>query len=292
MKKMIQSYRVFFIASALFCASSAHAAPVNPGYADYEWLFDSASGTNATATVGGINGTLENGATFSNTATPFAYAGNHAVTLDGSDDNINFTTHSGFQYVDATFTYSVWVKSPGKAGRMMLLTKSTSNGSSGLDEAYQTEIYNQNPDLTRLAGGPVVSQTTGYYNWEPAQNTTITNDAWHHVAMILTTDETGPVARIFMDGVELTTTNIQNNMVNGTYLGAATIPLRLGARSTTGGGIDSTYLGVLDELAIYNRALSNDEILWLSQNSLAAIPEPASAALFTIGAILIARRKK
>ena len=109
---------------------------------------------------------------------------------------------------------------------------------------------------------------------------------------IKTTDETGPVSRIFMDGVELSTTNIQNNMVNGTYLGAATIPLRLGARSTTGGGIDSMYNGVMDELAIYNRALTSDEILWLAQNSLAAIPEPASAALLGLGALLIARRKK
>jgi hypothetical protein len=102
-----------------------------------------------------------------------------------------------------------------------------------------------------------------------------------------------------LDGVELSTTLLQDTFQQNvpppnTYNGAPNAALRLGARGSTGGGTgtpNTGLTGLSDEFALFNRALSEDEILWLSQNSISQIPEPATASLAGLGAILCLQRR-
>ncbi len=63
------------------------------------------------------------------------------------------------------------------------------------------------------------------------------------------------------------------------YTGPA--PLRIGNDQYSGG---SVFHGAIDDVRIYNRALSEEEVLSL-------VPEPATLSLFAIGALSLRRRK-
>lgn len=261
---------------SLFSGQNARAVPVNPGIPDHSWLFDEGTGTTAFAQTGGINGTLETGASYTSSTTPFAYAGNYAVALDGSTGSVNLTAASAFEYVSSTFTASFWVKAPATALRSMLLAKANAPGVGPDHWAYQVELV----DITSLlAAGVLTGSNNARYEIETLSSS-VDNDVWRHVAVIMNTTGTGDV-RLFVDGVERATTVSQSNFtLNGAYTGAPGIPLRLGARSN-GAGAQLPLTGLVDELALFNRELTADEIEWLSQNTLNPpfVPEPSSALL-------------
>jgi len=61
-------------------------------------------------------------------------------------------------------------------------------------------------------------------------------------------------------------------------------PLRIGAQSDT---LGNYFLGDIDELRIYSRALTADEI-----STLYTIPEPATLSLLALGGIALLRKRK
>ena len=85
-------------------------------------------------------------------------------------------------------------------------------------------------------------------------NTTADTDIplgiWHHLVVVF---ENG-VSTFYLDGVE------DGGGDHGSSLQTNSLTLRIGA----GHGGDSTpYLGVLDQVRVYNRALTGDEVLQL-----------------------------
>jgi hypothetical protein len=100
---------------------------------------------------------------------------------------------------------------------------------------------------------------------------TIGLNRWHHVALTYGGSRWADSVKIYVDGQEAKL-KILFNDENG-YGGPKREPLRIGA----GGGPENRFHGSIDEVRVYNRGLSADEVGMLANvtpvNEIAAIPE-------------------
>lgn len=104
--------------------------------------------------------------------------------------------------------------------------------------------------------------------------------AFHHLAATFSQIAANTVQlETFLDGQLVRTKQISGNLANS--LNSA--PITIGA---TAQGSGEFFSGVIDEVVIYNRVLSNSEIL-----ALATVPEPSSAALGLIALGFLTKRK-
>ena len=118
------------------------------------------------------------------------------------------------------------------------------------------------------------SFTTSSVTTETPGNAGIWDGQWHAVAG--TYD--GSVARLYVDGHEVSSTPVPTGFTNVYYSSASTNDPRLsiGRYVQPGGGCDQSgfqYLGAIDEVRIYKRALSATEVNYLQTAVGATSPE-------------------
>ncbi|MCA9062476.1 MAG: hypothetical protein KDA96_05440, partial [Planctomycetaceae bacterium] len=87
-------------------------------------------------------------------------------------------------------------------------------------------------------------------------NSVLTLGTFQHIAA--TFDATSQTARIYVNGVEVPTTVVQNVTVSS--IANTTTPVRIGAFRNTSGNIVGHFDGLIDEPAIYNSVLSSSQI--------------------------------
>jgi len=191
---------------------------------------------------GGLHGTL-------------TFTGNLGL-VDGAIEFPSTNTDAAFVsdnevYDFQNFTLSLWIYRYDRGGNSfeVLLSKFNGTGnnrewlvgitnSSGTNERYYTQISRTGTSATKFT-------TTG---------TVIPNlNTWEHVAATLS----GNRLSLYVNG-ELD--NVNENTLPGIYNGTNNVKFRTSGTSTTG-----IFDGLMDDVRIYNRALSNEEIEILSQ---------------------------
>jgi len=100
---------------------------------------------------------------------------------------------------------------------------------------------------------------------------------WHHIVAVRDSDTE---ARLYVDGME-----VDLFMRGGGSWGTSNYPL-IGARSDNAWG----YVGDMDEIAIWNRALTGAESNRLFQSLV--VPEPTSLSLLALGGLALLRRRR
>jgi hypothetical protein len=233
-------------------------AVLSGGPAAY-FRLDEANGPTAYDYVGGNNATYNNV-----TLGVPGYSSDNAVPSDPSEtaaefgdvppDNdyagnvpgfLNFSTPGGS---NAEFTVEAWVNEylylnsgngvvslgAGNGGEQFVLD--TGNGTSG-----ELRFF------VRNAAG---------VNYNANSTNLLVNDGlWHHVAGVC--DEAGGHLYVYLDGVQAGSANIPTNsgVLN------STAPLTIGARqSGNSTNYDFQFIGKIDDVAVYNRALSASEV--------------------------------
>lgn len=194
------------------------------------WSFEDGSGTKATDFSGNNNtGTLTNGPTW--TDGRFG----KAVSFDGTDDYVNIASMSGLS--SSAITVSAWVKISAHKNWNNVVGHEwvASNGSWLLFSDSSGNAY---------FGIYDTSQHT-------AASSSFSAGVWHH--LIGTYD--GSVIRIYVDGVAGSSTAL-----SGVTLDTVG---QVGLSSSSG----SVFSGQIDDVRIYNRALSSDEITNLYQKT-------------------------
>src|SRR3990167_1992532 len=216
------------------------AIPPTSGLVGY-WALDEGSGVIAMDSSGKNNGgTLTNGPTW------IAGKSMQAVLFDGNNDYVNVLHNDSLDPGSSLWSVSVWVKTSVSNGTVLR------KGDNDPDE-YRLSIVNGKAQFNINAGGDTV--------FAVAKSLSFVNDgAWHHIAGVRT--GTKSVA-IYVDGLQEGT---------ATYTGSGTSidtsgPLTIGAQS--GGSL--ALSATIDEVRIYNRALSGTEIQDI-YNSNATIP--------------------
>jgi glycerophosphoryl diester phosphodiesterase len=171
-----------------------------------------------------------------------------ALGLDGDEDYADVAIEVWPDGVPA-YTVSLWVK-PTEIERTQQLLQTTEESALS---------------LTLLAGGYISYRitTTGEHVFATSAEPLLTeDDKWHHVA--LTYDEESGQTQLYFDGHPQTMTYssfFRIEQTTGTL--ADTDGLLIGT-SIVSPNNDNWFYGSLDELAVWNRVLSNNEItqLW------------------------------
>ena len=194
------------------------------------WKFDETSGTTADDSHSTSDGVISTGVTLNQTG-----ALNTAFDFNGTSSNVNFGTTCR---LTSAITISLWFNTADISTEQQLF------GNSGYGSAW--------------CGYRVTIGNTGYINFMLGTNSGTVLDksyssgkddgAWHHVAC--TWD--GSNAYIYVDNVK-STASVMSTAIDYT----AADETRAGSN---GDATAMFYGGLLDEICVYNRALSDSEI--------------------------------
>ena len=237
------------------------------------YLFDGIDGTQTPSTIADLGGDTTVDLSIGGTAiyvadTPFTYDGNTAldVSFDVNERAFNSTTTAyQFELRDDPFSVSMWVKYTGDHEYQQVVSQhkqETGNGwYLGITSDEQATIFTQSVGDTR--------ETTG---------TTVLNDgAWHHIVGI--SDPNSDLDSLGDGEIFLYVDSVLEN----TYTQTTTNVSDYGdSVFTVGCGFDmssdyyNSFAGLVDEVAVYNHALSGTDVLALYN---ATIPIPSEELL-------------
>ncbi len=222
-----------------------------PGLVGY-WRVGESSGTVACdSTANHDNGTYLGSVTL---GTPGAISGDPdtAVTLDGSSGQVSVPSASSLNVGD-NFTIEAWVKRGASKTESNEVIASKQEGSWAL-------MFNEADQLTL--------RRSTYGNIATANVATTDTTSWHYVVAT----KNGSSVHLYLDGTDVTGTVANQTLTNNT------LPLAIGQSSST------SYLkGSVDEVALYNTALTPTQITQHYEAGLAAVLAPPSALSATPG---------
>jgi hypothetical protein len=245
----------------------AFAPDTNTAHADIttglvgHWKFDEGSGTSAADSSGNNNtGTLTNGPMWA-----VGKVGQALDFLDGANDTVNAGSASAIDDIDIAgsgLTASAWIYVKSFSPQGTIVGKGNANNSGNwflfLDGPAQTLRFLKDYD-----GATDLSVRTDFPN-------TYLN-AWKHVVMTWDGAASSLGVKFYIDGVEITarystTSGAGNKVSDGSN------SLTIGSNAT---GTQYPFSGTLDEVRIYNRALSASEITDLYNYTGAALDTQA-----------------
>ncbi len=171
-----------------------------------------------------------------------------ALVFDGQDDYVLGST-SPFDFANMTFTASAWFK---KLDAEQGVIVSEGGRYSGWR-------------LTTLSSGQIMvhlKKSNSYDAYVARTTDAYAGGQWHHVAAVITTDTSGSSgnnADIYVDG---NLVDVTHNKI-GPY-GVSTTGWTIGTREA---GYDYFFKGIIDDVRIYDRALSSAEIAGIYYSS-------------------------
>jgi O-glycosyl hydrolase/predicted secreted protein len=216
--------------SAVFlCVCSLAVAQSSGLVAAYS--FDEGSGTTAADSSGnGNRGTLVNGATWSTSAKFGA-----AASFDGSNDRIDVADSNSLDLTSG-MTLEAWVRPTANSGYRTVVLKEVSG-----ELAYS--LYAADSDHgTRPSGWVRIAGTSRYADGTGS----VPLNTYSHVAVTYN----GSALVFYVNGVQTRSTAVTGSIMT------STMALRIGGNSIWG----EYFQGQIDEVRVYSRALSQNEI--------------------------------
>ncbi|NEO97557.1 MAG: hypothetical protein F6K58_02360 [Symploca sp. SIO2E9] len=156
--------------------------------------------------------------------------GESALQFDGLDDYVDF---GSIDFARGSYTIEAWFKTSA-SGPMTIATARKADKTYGIIIELQT---NGKLRYRHCSGGS---------DYEIASTSACKNDIWHHFAAVKNDSE----QKLYLDGALVTTSTVADNLTEalGVVIG------RLGNRSKR------HFNGLIDEVRLWNRARSDDEI--------------------------------
>ena len=172
-----------------------------------------------------------------------------AFSFDGVDDYLEVPDSDALDQPGVTdrVTLSAWVNWSGGPGFQPVVRKIVDPLAAPWD-AYGLELFEEGRFFFRISDGAnqifLGSDT----------DTRLTPGRWQHIAG--TYD--GTTQRLFLDGEQVAQKTIAVDIV------VTTGPLRMGSEAP---GSDNHYAGLIDDVAVYDRALSEQEVRYVAQDA-------------------------
>ncbi|MBI4010442.1 MAG: LamG domain-containing protein [Candidatus Aenigmarchaeota archaeon] len=159
---------------------------------------------------------------------------NNALDFDGVDDDVAITQSSSINLPDSAFSIAVWIK-PDAVTTQTIIQKGTTDA----NEEFILAIINPGALYFDWGNNP----------YRQSSNNVVTANEWQFLVGVYDGGNTG---RIFRNAVQLTPA-AQGNAAHNT----GTFDLQIATGRVT------RFSGIIDEIGIYNRALSDSEITQL-----------------------------
>jgi hypothetical protein len=187
-----------------------------------------------------VNGATITSDRFGNSKSSFSF--------NGFNGYIKIPNSTELDGMTAGFTLVVWFKTT-KSSYHYFVNKMRGNSGTGLTCSYQLFMVNNNPQIFLV-------NSDGQYQPGLSSNISIIDNQWH----LITGTWDRPITSLYIDGKLVSrSTNFDYSSINNTnedlYFGAV----------DNNHKIDFFYKGLLDDIRIYNRALSESEIQLLYQ---------------------------
>jgi hypothetical protein len=185
---------------------------------------------------------------------------NKAYNFDGVDDVIIVSDNNELRLNSGDFTIALWYKinSYGLPDRHFIF-KSDGPGSTNKWGFQKTAVVNGGPSLSFTTSGAL----GGYW----VNGSVVQDYVWHHAIVV----RNGILFNIYEDGILLTS-------VSNIPMQTSTQAIRIGGDEINGGG--HWHHGSLDDIGIWNRALSQQEITDLYNGcQLAVNAQPVSQTI-------------
>ena len=205
------------------------------------WTLDETAGTTAAdSSSSGNNGTMIGGLDATNDSASGKI--NTSLQFDGVDDTINLGSPAELDNLDSTMTLAAWINLPNGTG----------GGINDVLKTYQNS--SRTAQLRILAGG-----SAGFWFRDSdgdvvsASGGNVADARWHHVAAI----RDGADFRMYVDGVEVASANDPTIAADVTNAGSSWY---IGS----GQNAENYFDGFIDDVRMYNRALSASEIQLLA----------------------------
>ncbi len=195
------------------------------------WNFDEGSGMVAGDSAGDNDGTLI-GATWTDGVS------GSALSFDGVDDYVNIGNGASLQ-IDNDITVELWAKTPTASATKVFISKYA-------DSERGWEMWHDNTGKVTFGG----RDGSGDYR-SSGIVTEIDDGEWHHIVG----QRSGSVWKIFVDG----DLSDKNDVGTTGSINAPALDLVIGEESSNL-GVGFQYNGKIDEVVIYDRALSAEEI--------------------------------
>ena len=256
---------------AVALSKTAIAAPVPPPLPGTAWLLDEGSGTDLAEwtgyRTGEIGGHVGIDPPIWSTDTPFTYTGNHSLSFLPSGTGLpgNWARLDGHPSGEQG-TISLWIT--GDAGTSTRYMLDATDG-------HRTLIYRSTGDYTVYLNQTHIGSVS--------QTLVPTDGSWAHVVMTWDNSLATDKQKFYKDGALFATLNTSISARNpaSVYLGSRV-------------SLTEAWSGKIDEYALWDTALGEDQIQWLSQNSLQQIrvpmaPKPVAAWKFDEGGGTTAR---
>ena len=239
--------QLWYWASLAVIAAVAGAAVAqdDPNLVGY-WQFE---GDALDASGNGRDGSLQGNATFTDGLF------GQALELGGSPDYVNIDGYQGILGGHA-FSIAAWVTSTGSGDRTIVNWGSSTNGQRVDFRLYQGRL--------RVEHG----------NGNRQGDTTLNDGEWHHVALTVVEGASisYPDVILYLDGQDDTRSGTDPDTFNIT----ASVDVSIGRRATHN---NRYYPGLIDEVRIYDKELTADEVLALTVRPKAYNPSPADGVL-------------
>ncbi len=221
----------FLLSVSFFLYNETHAALPASGLVGY-WRLDETSGTIAADSSGsGNSGTLEMGPVWTSGRV------NGAVSFDGVDDHINVGDPASgvLDFGTGSFSYMAWVNltAGGSTTQKIIMKGGTGPTTPGYELLFSS-------GAVRAAVSDGTARPVAPFTMELRDGT------WHHVAAVV--NRSSNFLILYVDGVQRAQTSIAGGGSVST-----TQPLRFSLAT-------SPLLGKIDEVLVYNRALTGSEI--------------------------------
>ena len=278
------------LATGLALATPTHAALTANLVAYYDFESDlsnqapGASGTDATwvgtqtFSEAGFTGNaaFDPGDGLSDRSTLLVGNALNIADIDNTHINVPFSSAT----LGSTFTISAWT----------YLAPGASNGSNRFQalESSDSGVYDVSWGTTGNYSTTGRNDYIGYVETAsvPASNQ-FAEEEWDHVLMTYDTSGANPTVSIYINGAAVPLTGTDTS---GTFSFSS---LHFGDARTGASG-DRDWDGMIDEVAIWDRALTADERTQVYNNGLngIAIPEPSSSLLLGLGGLALALRRR
>ncbi|GIV98404.1 MAG: hypothetical protein KatS3mg057_3061 [Herpetosiphonaceae bacterium] len=204
---------------------------INNGLVGY-WKLDEGAGSNTADSSGyGNTGTLSSPSWTTVVPPAVSYTNPAALDFDGSDDSVTIADESSFD-LQGQITIAAWIKVDSfNKNWQAIITKG--------DSAWRLHRYN---DRDTVAFG-----TSGLSNTDLESSSSINDGQWHHIAAVYD----GSRKSIYIDGALDASVAASGSIATNDW------PVLIGENAEMSG---RHFDGQIDDVRIYNRALSEEEI--------------------------------